>query len=171
MAEAQTAAADRPALLARLLAWEAQAAAALGEGPRARQALRKAKGLAQAEGDAEGEAAISALQAQLMQRLMAAKPPPPDTTTAIGAALAAFDRGDAAAGLRLAHEAYAQATADNDPREQVLALLAIARSPPHAIDAIATAAGIADASDDFNLVTAVSKAAKMAGLALPTLEF
>ena len=97
MAEAQTAAADRPALLARLLAWEAQAAAALGEGPRARQALRKAKGLAQAEGDAEGEAAITALQAQLMQRLMAAKPPPPDTTTAIGAALAAFDRGDAAA--------------------------------------------------------------------------
>jgi hypothetical protein len=171
MAEAQTAAAERPGLLARLLAWEAQAAAALGEGPRARQALRKAKGLAQAEGDAEGEAAITALQAQLMQRLMAAKPPPADTTTALGAALAAFDRGDAEAGLRHAHAAYAQATADNDPREQVLALLAIARSPPHAIDAIATAAGIADASDDFNLVTAVSKAAKMAGLALPTLEF
>ena len=167
MAEAQTAAVERPALMARLLAWEAQAAAALGEGPRARQALRKARALAQAEGDTEGDAALAALQAQLMQRLMAAKPPAPDEGTVVGRALAAFDRGDATEGLRLANQAYAIATDDNDARERVLALLAVARSPAHALDAIAAAAQIADDSGDFNLVTAVSKAAKMAGYTLP----
>lgn len=166
MTEAQTAAADRPALVSRLLAWEAQAAAALGDGPRARQALRKARALAQSQGDAEGDAALAALQAQLMQRLMASKPPPADEGTAVGRALAAFDRGDPAEGLRLAHLALELATADNDPRERVLALLAIARSPAHALEAIGAAAEIADDSDDFNLVTAVSKAAKMAGFAL-----
>ena len=170
-AEAQVAAADRPELLARLLAWEAQAAADVGEGPRARQALRRARGLAQSIGDTEGDAALAGLQAQLMQRLMASRPPPPDEATPIGRALAAFDRGDEDEGVRLAAHCLALGRADGDPRAQVLALLAIARSPSRASGAIEEALNVADKSDDFNLVTAVSKAAKAAGLSLPPRVF
>lgn len=165
-AEAQAAADERPALLARLLAWEAQAAAALGEGPRARQALRRARGLAQSMGDTEGDAALASLQAQLMQRLMASRPPPPDEGTELGRALAAFDRGDVEGGARMAALCVELARADGDPRAQVLALLALARSPTAAAGAIEEAHRVADASGDFNLVTAVSKAARAAGLTL-----
>lgn len=165
-AEAQVAAADRPALLARLLAWEAQAAVDVGEGPRARQALRRARGLAQSIGDTEGDAALAGLQAQLMQRLMASRPPPPDEGTDIGRALAAFDRGEVEEGARLAAHCASLARADGDARGEVLALLALARSPSATVSAIEAAQEVADLSGDFNLVTAVSKAARAAGQTL-----
>lgn len=159
------AATDRPALAARIHAWEAQAATVLGDGKRARAALRSAQALATAVGDDAGVAAIAQLRAGLMQALLAhrqAPPAPPDTPVA--RANAAVDRGELEHGAKLAEAARHEAQAASDPREEVLALLVMARIPGRAEPSIREAARVADQSNDRNLVTAVAHAARAAGV-------
>ncbi len=156
----------RPALAARLRAWEAQAAADLGEGKRARAALRAADALATAIGDEQGIAAIAQLRAGLMRTLMARRPSDERPDTPVAHANHAVDSGDHDTGLRLAREARRLAREADDAREEVLALLVEARIPGHADAAIRSAARVADASNDRNLVTAVAHAARAAGVDL-----
>ncbi len=164
--------AGRPGLEARLRCWSAQAHIELGAFKPAREALRAALAVAQAAGDPDGESAVAQLRLQLSARQLAAAPPAaelPDTP--VGRAAAAFDRGDPEAGARLAREARAAAAAVGDPREEVMALLALARAPGEAEAAVREAADVADRSNDMNLVTAVARAARAAGVALPPLIF
>jgi len=162
-------AASRPDLCARGLAWLAQAQLGIGDLSGARVALRRAAAIATAIDDTAGLQAIRELRQQVGARAMAAPPaaPAPDETL-IGQACAAFDAGDAEGGLALATEAHATA---QTPRDEVLALLAIARAPGHAERAVLQAALVADAASDFNLVHAVSRAARAAGVSLPAKVF
>jgi len=160
--------AGRPALEARLRCWSAQAQMDLGDFKEARTALREALTLAQASGDPAGESAVAQLRLQLSARQLAKAPPAaelPDTP--VGRAAAAFDRGDVAEGARLAQEARLAAVQDADPREEVMALLALARAPGEAEAAVRAAADVADRSNDRNLVTAVARGARAAGVVLP----
>lgn len=163
---ALVAAEGRPALAARLRAWEAQAAASRGDGKRARAALRAAHGLATAIGDEQGIAAVTELRSQLMHTLLARRPPAELADTPVARANRAVDAGDEASGLELAREARNQARRAGDAREEVLALLVEARVAGHAEQAIRTAAAVADRSNDRNLVTAVAHAARAAGVDL-----
>jgi hypothetical protein len=52
-----------------------------------------------------------------------------------------------------------------------MALLALARAPGEAEAAVREAADVADRSNDMNLVTAVARAARAAGVVLPPLIF
>ena len=79
-------------------------------------------------------------------------------------AVAALDAGRTQAGELLALGALSQARAAQDNREIILALLALARLPHRTTAALKQAHGVADASGDMNLVTAVSRAAKAAGV-------
>lgn len=163
---ALAAAEERPALAARVRAWEAQAAASRGDGKRARAALRAAHALATAIGDEQGVAAVTELRSQLMHTLMARRPPAELADTPVARANQAVDAGDEALGLKLARAARDQARRSGDAREEVLALLVEARISGHAEPAIRSAAAVADQSNDRNLVTAVAHAAKAAGVDL-----
>ena len=55
----------------------------------------------------------------------------------------------------------------DDAREEVLSLLALARIPGRCEAAIKDAQSVADSSSDKNLVTAVARAARAAGVPLP----
>ena len=157
-------AAGRPALEARVLTWWAQALQIAGDRDGARARLGAALAKAEEAGDAAGVEAIQPLLTELA-------PPPaakqPVSTTPVGLAVEALDKGDTKRGELLALGAHRLAVRDGDVREQVLALLALARLPHRTRAAIEEAARVADESGDANLVTAVAKAAKAAGHALP----
>jgi hypothetical protein len=156
-------AAGRPALEARVLTWWAQALQIAGDRDGARARLGAALAKAEEAGDAAGVEAIQPLLAELAPA--AARPAP--STTPVGLAVTAIDNGDTKRGELLALGAHRLAVRDGDVREQVLALLALARLPHRTHAAIEEAARVADESGDANLVTAVAKAAKAAGHALP----
>jgi hypothetical protein len=165
---------ERPLLLSKVLAWQAQAHIALGEGAPARKVLREAITLAQAQGDHEGVAALKGLQASMMAQLLANRPPPLDPEQAerpLGRASRAIDAGSHVEALAILAEASLEAKNQGDSRELVLTLLMRARIPGEAKSAIEEAFHVADDSGDFNLVTAVAKAARAAGLPLPELTF
>jgi hypothetical protein len=155
-------AAGRPALEARVLTWWAQALQIAGDRDGARARLGAALAKAEEAGDAAGVEAIQPLLAELTP---AARPPP--STTPVGLAVEALDKGETKRGELLALGAHRLAVRDGDVREQILALLALARLPHRTQAAIAEAARVADASGDANLVTAVAKAAKAAAVPLP----
>ncbi len=162
--EALLAAADRPALRARLRSWQAQALLDLRRPQEASQAALRGVRAAQAAADPDGVSALRKLQAQALAQAAALKVAPPDERTPVGLAAAALDAGRTQAGELLALGALAQARAVGDPREIVLALLALARLPHRTEAALQQAQQVADAAGDMNLVTAVSKAASAAGV-------
>ncbi len=161
--------ATRPDLCARGLAWLGQAHLGLNDLAGARQALRRASAIATAIEDEAGLQAIRELRNELGARAMAAPPsvPEPDDSL-IARACAAFDLGRPAEGLTLARQAQAAAAS---PRDEVLALLAIARAPAETHAAILHAAEVADRASDFNLVHAVTRASRAAGVVLPPKVF
>jgi len=156
-------AAGRPALEARVLTWWAQALQIAGDRDGARARLGAALAKAEEAGDAAGVEDIQPLLAELTPPAVR----PPASTTPVGLAVEALDKGETKRGELLALGAHRLAVRDGDVREQVLALLALARLPHRKIAAIDEAARVADESGDANLVTAVAKAAKAAGHALP----
>jgi hypothetical protein len=155
-------AAGRPALEARVLTWWAQALQIAGDRDGARARLGAALAKAEEAGDAAGVESIQPLLAQL-----APVSKPPASATPVGLAVEALDKGETKRGELLALGAHRLAVRDGDVREQILALLALARLPHRTHAAIEEAARVADESGDANLVTAVAKAAKAAGRALP----
>lgn len=171
------AAGDNPAMKGRVLAWLAQAEMFNGDLKAASQAARQALAVAKDAGDEKGQLAIRGLQAQItMKRQEAAgrdaAPLPVELpNTPVSRAMAMITMGDLSTGEALAREARRLAREAGDAREEVMALLALARVPACAAEAIHEAAAAADASGDMNLVTAVSKAAKAAGVPLPTKVF
>ena len=164
-------------LKGRVLAWLAQAEMFNGDLKAASQAARQALAVAREAGDDKGQLAIRGLQAQItMKRQEAAgreaSPLPIDLpNTPVSRAMSLITMGDLAQGEALAREARRLAKAAGDAREEVMALLALARVPSCTNEAIAEAATVADASSDMNLVTAVAKAAKAAGIPLPPKVF
>lgn len=162
--DALAAAVDRPALRARLHGWHAQALLQVRRPEEASSAALRGIRAAKSIGDADGIAALRDLQAQALAQAGALKAPRPDVTTPVGLAVAALDEGREKAGELLALGAFRQAQAAGDDRESVLALLALARLPHRTEAALRQAGELADASGDMNLVTAVAKAFKAAGV-------
>jgi len=164
---------DRPSLLARHQAWTAQAHLLRGEHDLARASLKRATALAEASGDTAALPGLRKLAAEIFQvkaSAAAAKAAPlPDTL--VGRALAAIDTGDFKTGTDLALAARSAAKAEDDAREEVLALLALARVPGRADGAVKAAHAVADGSSDKNLVTAVARAARAAGIEIPKQVF
>jgi hypothetical protein len=173
-------------------------AQALHEGGRSREAepwARKALAVAEGEGDREGVAAVRALHQAIFSaateaaraergardaRLLAATPlaevlatldPEHAASTLVAKAVADLDDGrpdDAAPVARMALE---RATEAGDVREQVLALLALARAvPAEASDHLRAAWSVADAAAEFTLVGAVARAAELAGVEVAVLH-
>jgi hypothetical protein len=156
---------DDPRLQGRILAWHAQALALQGQHRPALDSLREAIRLAKAHEPQEQVVALRRLQGDW---LMALQTPPVEGQTAadtstLGRALAAIKAGDTTLGEALADQAFADA---QDAKEQVVALLALANLPHRAAEAIAAAAQIADDAGDMNLVTAVVRGARQAGVDL-----
>lgn len=165
------AAAKRPRLLPRILAWQAQALMNQGQAQAGHRAILRAQLAARRAGDTEGLAALAPLAKQLTAMAAALLERDPGGDGALAQALHAIDAGDVDRGVALAQAVLATAAQDNDARGQVMAWLTCARHPAHTHDAIRAAAEIADRSDDKNLVTAVARAAKAAGLSLETKVF
>ncbi len=175
--EALALSSDNKSLRARVLAWLGQAEMYCGNYKAAGQAVRQSIALATELGDKDDVLQLKALQAQITTRRQAAagmmaSPLPidlPDTPVARANAL--IGMGDHLTGEMLARDAREKARVGGDAREEVMALLAIARIPGKAPEAILEAAAVADASDDMNLVTAVAQAAKAAGVEIPPKVF
>ncbi len=155
----------RADLCARSLTWLGEAHLQCNDLRAARTALRRAAALATALNETDGLTVISDLRRAVGAKAMQAAPPHTQDTP-VGRACAALDSGDLEAGERLALEALDAARAEDNPREQVLSLLALARIPARTDASIRTAARVADRTNDRNLVTAVAHAARAAGVAL-----
>lgn len=158
---------DHPALRARVLAWLGQAEMFAGNYKAAGQAVRQAIALAQEIGDTQGVNQLKSLQAQVAMRrqaALAAVPPAEILDTPLFRADAAISRGDHAEGEALARQVITESQRAGNARDHVLGLLTLARVPGQAAESIAEAARVADESGDMNLVTAVARAAKAAGV-------
>lgn len=159
----------RPGLCSRHAAWTAQAHLMRAEFDMARREIKQGIALAIEAGDTDAVPALRDLQAQITNAKMASKAaaaaPLPDTL--LGRAIAAINTGETDKGMTLAKQARAAAQLVCEPRDEVFALLAMARVPGEAPVAIQAAHKVADMSQDKNLVTAVARAAKAAGVALP----
>ncbi|MCB9765315.1 MAG: hypothetical protein H6739_36410 [Alphaproteobacteria bacterium] len=178
-----------PSVRARALGLQAQALLALGRAPEARDALRGALRLARDLNDPDGLHQLRALngrvyarlaedqhQARLaadeaealdasLEALLAAAETPRDAAMVfVRKANQALDQGEDA--LALAREGLARALAcDGATREQVLALLCVARAEPERRAAhLERARGLADRADETALLTAVARAAEDAGV-------
>lgn len=181
---------DRPALEARGAAYRAAALRELGRIDEAERAAAAAVQLARRAGDKGGVADLRALHASILAGLAAtraaAKERAQDAALATvaddtllsgltGAERAAAlvrkagalaDAGDVAACLQVTTRAVAEARDSASSREEVLAWLCAARVAADPSVPIAAAHAIADASNDMNLVTAVARAARAAGVTL-----
>lgn len=160
---------DRPPLRARHATWMAQAHQLVGDLPAASAKIREAIALAQAAGEVDAIPALKQLKATIVRGKVAAdvaaNAPLPDTL--LGRAVSAIDQGNITEGARLARQARIEAQSTANHRDEVFALLALARIDGHEDSAIRAAYEVADAADDKNLVTAVSRAAKAAHIELP----
>ncbi len=163
----------RPALRSRHAAWTAQAHLLNGQHDAARTAVTEALILATEAGEDDALPSLRELQANVIRAkaATAAAQAAPLPDTPLGRALSAIDAGDLTSGTALAQDARASAHATGDHREEVFALLALARVPTETEAAIHAAHAVADASHDKNLVTAVARAARAAGVSLPTHVF
>lgn len=159
-------AAGRPGLEGRLHAWGAQACLALQDPKAARRHLSASLRLARAASDAEALEALAPLQQAVFAAMTAAARPTPEPKTPAARAVAAYDAGRPDEGAALAREARRLAQAAGDAKEEVVALLALARTPALAGASLHAAAEVADTSGDRNLVTAVAKACRAAGVVL-----
>jgi len=157
---------ERPALRARLWGWRCQARLQKRQPQQAIRAIRHGLRAAREAGDADGLAALRDLQAQAMAQSAALKVPPPEDESPISLAVKALDDGKEQLGEILALGALSYARKLEDPREIVLAHLALARLPHRREKAIADARVVADEAGDMNLVTAVARAAQAAGIAI-----
>lgn len=187
---------DRPAAAARVASFRAQALDGLGRLPEAERAAAASVRLARAAGDDDGVATTRALHARLLASLAATESAtraraadvpladtPDDLLLASAAegtpgtspraailirkanALADAQRTDEA--LRTARRAEEEARLAGDPRETVFALLCQLRvAPADATPLLHRAHAVADAADDMNLITAVARAARAAGVVL-----
>jgi hypothetical protein len=164
---------DRPTLLARHAAWTAQAHLLRREYDLARAALKRAIALAEDGGEVDALPSLRKLSTEIFQTQAQAASaqsiPLPETM--VGRALAAIGDGDFGRGTDLALSAREAARATGDAREEVLSLLALAQIPGRADAAVRDAHKVADASSDKNLVTAVAKAARAAGVDIPKQVF
>jgi len=164
---------DRPSLRARHAAWTAQAHQIQGDLALASTAIRQALSLAQAAGETDAIPALKQLKAAIVTGKVAqqnaAEMPLPDTL--LGRAVSAINSGDTQEGARLARKARIEAQSMGNSRDEIFALLALARIKGQEDSAIRAAHDIADASEDKNLVTAVARAAKAAGVPLPKKKF
>ena len=164
---------DRPALRARHATWSAQAHQICGDFENAATQIRLAIALAQAAGESDALPGLKALKADIVRRKVASKSanalPLPDTL--LGRAVSAMDAGDLEGGAALARQARIEAQSMGNARDEVFALLALARIDGQEDSAIRAAFAVADASDDKNLVTAVSRAAGAASVKLPKKVF
>jgi hypothetical protein len=165
--------ASRPALQARHAAWAAQAHRIEGNTDAAIASIKQAISLAQVAEETDAIPALKALKIELVTGRAAghaaANLPLPDTL--LGQAMTALDEGAMEQGGQLARQARLQAQSEGDFREEVFALLALARIPGQEDSAIRAAHGVADQSNDKNLVTAVARAARAANVALPKASF
>ena len=164
---------DRPALQARHATWTAQAHQLRGELAQAATMIRHAISLATLAGESDALPALKALKAQIVTGKVAAAGaanlPLPETL--LGRAVQAIDQGRVEDGASLARQARIEAQSLGDAREEVFSLLALARIAGQEDSAIRAAFDVADASDDKNLVTAVSRAARAASVSLPKKVF
>jgi hypothetical protein len=164
---------DRPALRARHATWTAQAHQLRGEFEQAASMIRHAIALAQAAGETDALPGLKALKADIVRGKVAAQGagelPMPDTL--LGRAVTAMDQGDLEGGATLARQARIEAQSMGNARDEVFALLALARIEGQEDSAIRAAFVVADASDDKNLITAVSRAAGAASVGLPKKVF
>lgn len=191
----QVRAPDRPGLEARAASYRAQALRELGRVEEAERAAASAVQLAKKAGDAEGVTQLRALHASILQGVAATKLA--DQERARDAALAHTHDEDLLAGLVGAERAAAlvrkagalvdaglladalvtadrareEAHAAGAPREEVLALLCAARAAVDPAPFVLAAHAVADATNDMNLVTAVARAARAAGVTLPAPRF
>lgn len=177
---------------ARVAAWTAQALEGLGRLEEAERQAALATRLAKKAGEAAGVEASRGLHQRILGALAAAKALAQER--AADAALAGHadealvaraeddagaaalllrkgntlaDRGAHAAAAASARTGLARAERAGAPRERVLLLLLLARVEPASAAAHVHAAHeVADAAGDWNLVTAVAKAAKAAGVKL-----
>ena len=159
----------RPGLRARHAAWTAQAHQIQGNLAQAAVSIRHAIALAQAAGDTDAIPALKTLKASIVTGKVAqqnaTEMPLPDTL--LGRAVEAIDKGETEEGASLARQARIEAQSMGNARDEVFALLALARIDGQEDSAIRAAYDVADASDDKNLVTAVSRAAKSKNVPLP----
>lgn len=176
---------ERPLLAARLMAWKAQALAGLNHLEEAKHAVLDAIRLAKSGGDMEGLAPLRELHAGISARLAALQVSTgqqaadadllsmPEAEIArcsagervdilIRQASAWIERGEAAQGRSCAERALEEASS---ARAKVLAWLCLARLGEGEA-AVRSAWKVADDADDHNLITAVAKAAKAAGVIL-----
>lgn len=181
---------DRPALEARGAAYRAAALRELGRVDEAERAAAAAVQLAKRAGDVDGVTQLRALHASILagvaatraaakeraqdatladvadDTLIAALTGPERAAALVRKAGALADAGDAAGCLAVTARAVAEARAAASPREEVLAWLCAARVAADPAEPIGAAHAVADASSDMNLVTAVARAARAAGVAL-----
>ena len=187
---------DRPGAEARAAAWRAQALDALGRLPEAERAAAEAVRLARRAGEADGVTAARGLHQRLLASLAASAVADkarladlPLAETSDDVLLGSHPEGPAVlvrkanvlCDLGRPQEAVAsaaraldvlRATGGHERRDEVLALLTLARAlPEDAAARIHEAHAIADASDDMNLLTAVAKAASAAGVRLHAPSF
>lgn len=186
---------DRPALAARAAAYRAQALRELGRLEDAERAAADAVQLAKRAGDTSGVSQLRVLHASILQGVTAtrlaaqeqARDAPladtadevllaphrgPDRAAAlVRKACALADAGRRDEALAAAARAGEEAHRTGTPREEVLALLCAARVADDPAASIHAAHAVADAADDMNLVTAVAKAAKAAGVTLAAPRF
>lgn len=168
---------DNQPIKSRVLAWLGQAEMLEGNLSAASQAVRQAMAIAREIGDDKGQLALRGLQAQLMVKRQEARGGAAPTlpidlpNTPVARANAMIQMGDLTQGEALARTARKLAHEAGDAREEVLALLSLARIPTAVEEALSEAAAVADASGDMNLVTAVAHAAKAAGRPFPPKVF
>lgn len=158
---------DRPRLQARLYAWKGQALLGLKRHKDAQKAIVSGLSLARRAGDTKGAEALRALHRDVVAMLVALSPPVQPHESPLTRALAAFDAGAVDEAVALVEVAIREAEESGEARDRVLALLALARAPGREETAILTAHAIAQESDDFNLVSAVARAARAADIDLP----
>ncbi len=186
---------DRPALEARAAAYRAQALRELGRVEEAERAAAGAVQLAKRAGDTSGVSQLRALHASILQGLAATRAAeqerahdarladvPDDVllgelsgaeraAALVRKAGALADAGRADEAIATATNAREEARRAGAPREEVLALLCMARVAPDPAPPIHAAHAVADAADDMNLVTAVARAARAAGVPLAAPRF
>lgn len=184
--------ADRPGAQGRVHAFRAQALEGLGRVEEAERQAADAVRFARKAGEDEGVAAVRALHQRLLQGLAAKKAaaaesaadaPLADTPDEVllartedAAARAALlvrkanalvDAGRRDEAVSVIHLAVSWARRASDPREEVFARLCEVRATPgEAARILAEAHAVADTADDFNLITAVARAARAAGVRL-----